>query len=522
MKAKIVRNRKGISPIFVTVYLAILVLVLLSMLFTALHTYGSSLTERMKVEEERRQESIGLIGPEALNFTEGTLASFLRVNNTGSITVRIRALYVGQKFICDPSKFTGDAYINPKETLWIQLYPNVRIELNSTTLNAYWTVTTERGTKSSEIGAKLIWGEPWVPGSPKKFYIGPLMLMFDMFHWRSGTGPWRNGWTIPTGTDRVTWRILVVNIDDRDIIISEKSCFTLISNEPPPADPLTWYIDPMLGTLTFKPGVFNFVYYTWSKPITEGGASRQSITFPFTTCINFLTFFGSFLEPNGTLTSYGQTIPFEAVLVTTESMASSLIMTSNPENIRNDGFSTSTITATVTDSRGRPVPDAWVDFYTTAGTLSATRRTTDANGVATVTLTSSTSPATAYITAICQSVEGTSKVNFTPATGIRVSANPTSIPRNGGTSIITVQLIDANDANVAQAGITITVRLSGISGGRRPTLTYGDQSGDSVTVTTDSRGQALITLTARGASGTATITASASGLTSGSTTVTVT
>ena len=197
MKAKIVRNRKGISPIFVTVYLAILVLVLLSMLFTALHTYGSSLTERMKVEEERRQESIGLIGPEALNFTEGTLASFLRVNNTGSITVRIRALYVGQKFICDPSKFTGDAYINPKETLWIQLYPNVRIELNSTTLNAYWTVTTERGTKSSEIGAKLIWGEPWVPGSPKKFYIGPLMLMFDMFHWRSGTGPWRNGWTIP-------------------------------------------------------------------------------------------------------------------------------------------------------------------------------------------------------------------------------------------------------------------------------------------------------------------------------------
>jgi len=458
-------------------------------------------------------------------MTVGTFADCLLVRNTGSITVRIRALYVGHKFVCDPSKDlgAGDAYIDPKENLWIRLYPYVHIELNSTTLNAYWTVTTERGTKSFEIGAKLIWGEPWIPGSPKKFYIGPLMLLFDMFHWRSGTGPWQPGWTIPKGTNKVTWRILVVNIDDRNIIISKKSCLTLISNDNDPKDPLTWYIDPTLGNITFTPGIFNFVYYTWDKPWGESGYKQKAITGmkESTTCINFLTFFGSFVEPNGNLTSYGQTIPFEAVRITTEEMASSVKMTSNPENIRNDGVSKSTITVKVTDNSGKPLSNAWVDFYTTIGKLSTTHTTTDANGVATVTLTSSPTKATANVYAICQGVEGRCKVNFTPATGINVSANPPSIPKDGGTSSITVQLIDANGTNVAQEGITITVEISSWTGpsGKKPTLTYEDQSGASVTVITNPSGEANILLTARGASGTATITASASGLDSGSVTV---
>jgi len=527
MKAKIVRNRKGVSPLFVSIYLAILVVVLLSLLFTALNTFGSSLTERMREEQERRQESIALIGPEALNITGGTFADCLRIHNTGPITVRIRALYVGHQFICDPSKDlgAGDAYINPKETLWIRLYPYVHIELNSTTLNAYWTVTTERGTKSFEIGAKLIWGEPWVPGSPKKFYIGPLMLIFDMFHWRSGTGPWQPGWTIPKGTNKVTWRILVVNIDDRDIVISEKSCLTLISNDNDPKDPLTWYIDPTLSNITFTPGIFTFVYYTWDKPISETGAKQQAITGmkESTTCINFLTFFGSFVEPNGNLTSYGQTIPFEAVRVTTEKMAGSVKLTSDPENIPNDGVTKSTLTVTVTDTSGKLLPNAWVDFYTTIGTLSTTHKTTDANGVATLTLTSSTTKATAHVYAVCQGVEGTCKVNFTPATGIKVSADPPSISKSGGTSEITVQLIKDGE-DIHQSGITITVEISSWTGpsGKKPTLTYEDQSGASVKVVTDSGGKATILLTARGASGKATITASASGLDSGNVTVNVT
>jgi len=525
---KIIKNRKGLSPLFISLYLAILAILLISMLFIALDISSSALAERMRIEQERMQESIALVGPEALNLTEGSIVHCLRVNNTGSITVRIRALYIGRKFICDPSKFAGDSYIEPKESLWIQLYPNVNppIVLDSTTINAYWTVTTERGTKASETGGKLKWGEPGFPYTSKKFYFGPLMLMFDMFHWRSGSGPWRNGWTIPKGTKDVTWRILLVNVDDRDIIITDTSCLTLISNDNSPKDPLPWYIDPTLSQTTFKPSIFNFVYYTWSKPFSESGASKQGVTgmTESTTCINFLTFFGSFVEPDGTLTPFGQTIPFEAVLITTEPMAGSVKVTSNPENIKNDGISTSTITVTVMDTTGKALPNAWVDFYTTAGTLSTTHNTTDANGNAIVTLTSSTSKTTAYVVAICQGVEGTCKVVFTPASGIKVKANPSVVSKNGGTSTITVQLVDLNGVTVAQSGITINVKISSWTGSqsKKPTLTYEDQSGDSVTVTTDSNGQAIITLTARGATGTATITASASGLSSGNAVVNVT
>jgi len=525
---KIIKNRKGFSSMFVSLYLSILVILLISTLFIALQISSSALTERMRIEQERMQESIALIGPDALSLTEGSIIDRLRVNNTGSITVRIKALYIGHKFITDPSEFTGDAYIEPKESLWIQLYPNVNppILLNDTTLNARWTVTTERGTTASETGGKLKWGEPGIPYSAKKFYFGPLMLMFDMFHWRSGSGPLRNGWTIPKGTKDVTWRILLANVDDRDIIITETSVLTLISNDNSPKDPLPWYIDPMLSQTLLKPSIFNFIYYTWSKPCSESGASLQGITgMPeSTTCINFLTFFGSFIEPDGTLTPFGQTIPFEAVLITTESMADAVELTSNPENIKNDATSTSTITAIITDNSGNPVQNAWVDFYTTAGTLSTTHNTTDANGVTTVTLTASLSQKTAYITAISQGVQGTSKVTFTPASKIDVAAEPNIVSKDGGISQITVQLKNANNQTVAQSEVTITVEISSwtSSPSKKPTLAYEDQSGYSVTVTTDSNGEAIITLTAQGATGTATITASANGLSDDITVVDIT
>jgi hypothetical protein len=524
-----VKDRKALSPLFVSLYLAILAILLISTLFIALHVSSSALTERMRIEQERMQESITLVGPEALNLTEGTIVHMLRVNNTGSITVRIRALYIDHTFVCDPSEFAGDAYIEPKEALWIQLYPNVNppILWNDTTIEGYWTVTTERSTRASEVGGELKYGNPWIPYSPNKFYFGPLMLVFDMFHWRVGADPWRSGWTIPKGTgvgakEGVTWRILLVNVDDRDIIITDTSCLTLISNDNSPKDPLPWYIDPTLSETTLKPGIFNFVHYTWSKPFSEGGTKPQDVTMKeLTTCITFLTFYGSFVEPDGTLTPFGQTIPFEAVLITTESMAASVDLTSAPENIKNDGISTSTITAMITDDSGSAVSDAWVDFYTTAGTLSTTHSTTDTNGVTSVALTSSLSRTTAHVTAICQGVEGACKVTFTPSSRIDVEAEPNAVSKDGGTSQITVQLKDADDQTVTQSGVTITVEVSSWtgSGGKKPTLTYESQNGYLVTVTTDSNGKAIITLAAQGGKGNATITASASGLSSGNTMV---
>jgi hypothetical protein len=315
----IIKGRKGVSPLFVSLYLAILTIAFISMLFFALEVSSASLTESSRIEQERMQESIALVGPEALELTEALEVERLRVNNTGSITVRIRALYIDHKFICDPSEFDGDAYIEPKECLWINLTSvDPPIILDGTTVMAYWTITTERGTKASEIGADLIWNGNGELPDPNKFYFGPLMLVFDWFHWRSGTGDWNSGWTIPKGTNDVTWQILVVNVDNRDIIIRDTSCFTLISNDNSPKDPVPWYIDPELcKTMTLKPNEYNFIYYTWNKPYSKSGRSAQDVNMrEFTTNINFLTFYGSFVETDGTLTAFGQTIPFEAVLIT--------------------------------------------------------------------------------------------------------------------------------------------------------------------------------------------------------------
>lgn len=517
MKIRLVKNRKGVSPIFVAIYLAILAILLISVLFAALYIYGSAVTERMKMEEERQQESVGLAGPKALNLTAETIVKALRVNNTGTITIRLRALYIGHKFICDPSTFEKDAYINPKEHIWIQLYPSVTITLNQTILDAYWTVTTERGTRARETGARLLYGEEEDQYNPMRFYIGPLMIMFDMFHWSDDQGKtWKSGWSIPKGTNDVTWRILLSNIDDRDIEVTEKSSFTLISNDNAPSNPVAWYIDPeMTYAFLFKPGGFYFVFYSWSKPYSEGGASRQDIVGfgDGTTCINFLMFLGSFIEPNGTRTSYGQTIPFEAVHITTETMPSSLKLKANPENILNDGVSTSTITAEVTDAKGNWVPDeTWVDFYTTAGTLSASHATTT-NGKATVTLTSSTAKTTAVVAALCQGVEGTTKVSFTQARRITVSANPKTVSKDGGISHITVQLLDADNVTVTQSGIVVTIEVSYTGTGnvpqsKWPVLIYGDELGQtSLTVTTDANGQIILTFKARSGTGQFTVTA---------------
>ena len=523
---KIIRNKKGLSPLFVSLYLVIIIILLISTLFVAISISNTAIVENMKIEEDRGQESISLVGPGALNLTyDKNYVHSLRVNNTGSITVRLRGLYVDHEFICDPSELEGDSYIEPKGSLWIGLYPTYQIEFASN-INSIWTVTTERGTKAFETGANLTYGNG---GSyvPNKFYFGPLMLIFDMFHWQSDGGVWRNGWTIPKGTPDVTWRILLVNVDNRDIEIKETSCLTLISNDNSPKDPLAWYIDPTKSATLLKPGVYNYIYYTWNKPYSHPGASKHGITgmTESTTCINFLTFFGTFIDVNGT-TPFGQTVPFEAVLVTTESMAASVQLNANPANIRNDGTSTTIITTTVRDESGDPVENAWIDFATTAGDLSERYIQTDENGIAIVTLTSSTAKTVAHVAAICQGVSGSCNVGFTPATKIRVTSNPTSISKDGGTSDITVQLMDQNNQTITQEGIIITVELSDDDwtgqNNKKPTLTYEAESGDSVTVSTDSSGKAIILLTAKGDDGNATIRATASGLSSGDTVVEVT
>jgi len=511
-------NKRGVSSIFIAIYLSLIGILLISTLYAGQVISRSSITDYLKIEQDRRQENIQIM---RFITTSNDQIVYLEIKNTGAITVRLRALYINEKLVVDPSELEGDAYVEPKETLNITLIPPIPLDgpIYGNVLNVQWTITTERGTRSSDLGMNL-WEETGGPiYTPNKFYSGPLMLLFDMFHWRSGTGPWKNGWSIPKSATDVTWQILLTNVDTRPITITDPSCFTLVGNEQQPNKIVSWFVDPELGDLTFDPGQYYFVHYTWTKPYSDSSdtiqkANALTVGIP---CINFLTFTGFFTELNGTETAFGQTIPFEAVLITDETMVESIGMTATPQNIRNDGTSTSTITTTVTDSNRDPVPNMWVDLFTTAGILSETRVQTDENGIINVILTSSTSKTTAILYAMCEGVTGSCKVSFTPATQIGITADPNPISPTGN-STITVQLFDQNSAPVSQPGIIITVSLT-FSINKPPILNYQSQSGSTVIVTTDSSGKAVMTLVGQGKAGTATITASSSGLNSGSTTV---
>ena len=316
------KNKRGVSSIFIAIYLSLIGIILIAALFAGQVISRASLTEYLKIEQDRRQEYfqiIKLIDTDNINFTT------IQVKNTGAITVRLRALYVGGKFKFDPSLLPDDAYIEPKEALNITLDPPIPIDDNS--LNSQWTVTSERGTRSSELG-KNLWEDTSGPiYSPNKFYFGPLMLIFDMFHWKSGEGTdwknvqydWNNGWYIPAKTKDVTWRILLTNVDNRTITITENSDFSLVVNDIQQNKVQNWYVDPnhQAGNITLLPGFYYFIYYTWSKPFSESGSSYQEINFnPWDPCLNFLTFTGVFEELDGSTSPFGQTIPFEAVLVT--------------------------------------------------------------------------------------------------------------------------------------------------------------------------------------------------------------
>jgi len=311
---RIARNKRGVSSIFIAIYLSLIGILLISTLFAGQAISRSSITDYLKIEQDRRQEYfqiIKLTDIDDLNFT------YILIQNTGAITIRLRALYVGGEFKFDPSLLEGDAYIEPKEALNITLIPPIPIDDNS--LNSQWTVTSERGSKSSELGMNL-WDKTSGPiYSPNKFYFGPLMLIFDMFHWKSGEGPWNNGWAIPSKTKEVTWRILLTNVDNRTIIITEGSDFSLVVNDQWGNKVQNWYIDPNhnTGNITLVPGYYYFIHYKWSKPYSASGSRDQQMPFnPWYPCLNFLTFTGVFKELDDTTSPFGQTIPFEAVLVT--------------------------------------------------------------------------------------------------------------------------------------------------------------------------------------------------------------
>lgn len=119
-----------------------------------------------------------------------------------------------------------------------------------------------------------------------------------------------------------------------------------------------------------------------------------------------------------------------------------LIVSAFPQEIEANGESTSTITATLYDPEDQTVAGWEIDFDTEHGSLNATSATTGDNGVATVTLTSSTTPIISTVTASTTPPVGDPISEDTTVTfysnepdHIELTANPVLV--HGGESEVT-------------------------------------------------------------------------------------
>ncbi len=145
-------------------------------------------------------------------------------------------------------------------------------------------------------------------------------------------------------------------------------------------------------------------------------------------------------------------------------IVSSIDLTAGASSLVADGTTSAAIRAEVLDIDSNPVEGEVVSFSSTAGTLSSATATTDSNGLAQVTLTSSTTPETALVNASISGFTDEVTVPFVagpPSTSLSViSGNPSSIPADGAsTSEVTVLLIDDN-GNLVTDGTQVTLQTS--------------------------------------------------------------
>jgi hypothetical protein len=171
----------------------------------------------------------------------------------------------------------------------------------------------------------------------------------------------------------------------------------------------------------------------------------------------------------------------------------SVIVAANPTSITVLG--TATITATVKDINGNPVPDGTsVTFSlnpaTTFGTLSSgVSSTSSGNGTATTTFVASNTSGTVTITATAGSVSSTTSLTIIPAAVASiqfVSANPQLIALQGSAgqtqSTLTFEVKDVN-GNPVSLSTAVSFKLIGPGGGESLLNTTGSTvNGDATTI----------------------------------------
>ncbi len=195
----------------------------------------------------------------------------------------------------------------------------------------------------------------------------------------------------------------------------------------------------------------------------------------------------------------------------------SVNLASGATQIVADGKSEATISATARDTKGNSMPDGTsVNFSTTAGTLSSNGRATTINGVARISLTSSTNVGTVTVTGSTGGVAGTVSLQFVAGASlnVRLRATPDKIVADGvSTSQLRADVTDAEGNAVADGelvsffiesgqgiiGPPVTARTSG--GAAQVTFKAPDATGVAAVVAetvNGNRGRTNITMVAPG------------------------
>jgi hypothetical protein len=300
-RKNIVSEKKAISTIYASVVALLIVFLLLPLLASYFNNYNTTLQNQMKTSEQKTQE--------ALLIADATVSqdviTYVKVQNTGAITIKIRAIYSKNStatcFVSDPS-----IYISPGDTY--EIPTNIAYNLSVSLFAA-----TEHGTLSKEYFVHK-WETTGYIYDTENLDIGYVKLKFESFEYSkreaSTWGPWEPGWNPPTG-QYVRWKINVTNTSDKVVKLNNGTALTLwagSNNEVP------WYINAPEVVLPVGEPVG--VIFLVNKPGLPGTSPSDWQTVPTSSpsMMVFLTFLGKVVVSPGNERSYGQTIPFEAIV----------------------------------------------------------------------------------------------------------------------------------------------------------------------------------------------------------------
>ncbi|HTE43273.1 MAG TPA: Ig-like domain-containing protein [Steroidobacteraceae bacterium] len=180
--------------------------------------------------------------------------------------------------------------------------------------------------------------------------------------------------------------------------------------------------------------------------------------------------------------------------------AQTITLQTSRTTIPSDGSELATITATVRGTQNQALPDVVINFTSSSGSISSNVATTNANGIASVTLSADSDPTNRTITVTASNGAVTRTVTVDVTGSILTFSNPpSSLVQSGAAAPFVVILADDGNNGIANVPVTLSSSLGA-------TITPG------VTQTTDGNGRATFNVAATG-SGVSTLTATALGLT---------